>query len=129
MSDLGGNIWGILLGSNAVTGALAYLIPAFVTRKKDAGELANDMLAKALERIEKLESDSADCHRANLALTMRCERNEMVLQLAINDLHARAPDSPVLAQARTLLNRAFPIPRDFPPDMYARLDEIDQKTF
>lgn len=107
---------------------LGYLIPAFVARKKDAGELASDMLAKALERIDKLEADSAACHRANLTLTMRCERNEMVLQLTIHDLHARAPESPVLAQARALLDRAFPVPADMPAAMAEALDRIERKT-
>lgn len=125
MSDAGGlSAWWIGGGSGFVGTVLGFLIPTLRDRKKDAGELASDMLTKAMARIDKLEADSASCHRANLTLTMRCERNEMVLQLTINDLHARAPDSPTLAQARALLDRAFPVPTDTPADMAAKLNEI-----
>ncbi len=118
-----------LMGGNTLLSAtLGYLMPAFVSRKKDAGELANEMLTKALERIDKLESDSAACHHANLTLTMRCERNELVLQLAITDLHARAPESPVLAQARALLDRAFPMPSGMPDGQIDQPDPIERLT-
>jgi hypothetical protein len=98
---------------------LGYLIPAFVSRKKDAGELASDLLAQAIERIDRLEKDAAACHSANLALTLRCERNEFVSDLVIVELHAHAPGSPVLAQARALLSRAFPMRGE------ARVDGFD----
>ncbi|MBD3762576.1 hypothetical protein [Rhizorhabdus sp.] len=113
-----------IIGCGTILGTvLSHLVAAFVSRKKDAGDLASDMLTKAIRRIEKLEEEAAKCQASNLTLSMRCERNEFVSDLVIVELHARAPNSPVLAQAKALLARAFSVPRDMPADAAALLVE------
>lgn len=93
-----------LIGGNTlVSAALGYLIPAFVARKKDAGELASDLLAQCLERIARLEREKDDCQQATALIERRCERHEIVLRLTISELQLHAADSPVLAQARALM--------------------------
>lgn len=96
-----------LIGGNTVlSAALGYLIPAFVARKKDAGELASDLLGQCLERIGRLEREKDDCQRATAMLERRCERHEIVLRLTISELQLHAPASPVIAQARALMSEA-----------------------
>ncbi|WP_374649469.1 hypothetical protein [Rhizorhabdus sp.] len=97
-----------LLGGNTLlSAALGYLVPAMVTRRKDAGDLASDLLRQALERIDKLERENAACAEKAARLEQRCDRNELVLRLTLSDLGARAPDSPALRQARTLCGATF----------------------
>lgn len=120
--------WWIGGGSGLAGTVVGFLIPALVTRRKDAGDLGRELLADTIARLEKVEADAAQCHRSNNMLTLRCERNEFVSDLMLNELEVRAPDSPVIAQARRILKRSFSTamdgPIDSPRDMAATLDQI-----
>ena len=123
-----GSFWTILLGSNAVTGSLAYLIPAIVTRKKDAGDLASDLLAQCIADIATLKADNARCQTETALLRELVTRNDIVIRLVVPELHRVSPYSAALAQARDLLGPAFPVPTDTPADMAAVLHAIDAQT-
>ena len=115
-----------LLGGNTIiSAALGYFVPAMVTRKKDAGELATDLLSQALERIDKLEADSARCQQQTGELRVIITRNDLVIRLVVPELQRVAPYSTSLLQARDLLGAAFPVSADVPDDMAATLRTID----
>lgn len=115
-----------LLGGNTVISAvLGYLVPALVSRKKDAGELASDLLQQALERIGKLERENGECAAKAARLESRCDRNELALRITITELHARAPDSPILMQAHALLGAGLPVDPTLPADLAAALRALD----
>jgi hypothetical protein len=66
MIDQGGTFWALLLGSNALSSGIASAITARVTRKKDSGDQANDLVGKLIARVESLEK-AAEAARADRA--------------------------------------------------------------
>ncbi len=127
MSDLGGGtFWSALIGSNAVTGALAYLLPAFVTRKKDVGDQAMGLIIELRSELNEVKAEQARCHRETTELRQISVRNDLVIRLVVPELQRVSPYSTALAQARGVLGAAFPIDLNTPPDMTETLQGMDQ---
>lgn len=114
MADMGGAFWAMILGSNVVTGTLAYLVPAIVARKRDAGDLASDLLEQCIADIATLKADNLRCQSETAELKSMATRNDIVIRLVVPELHRVSPYSTALSQARDLLGAAFPVPTGVP---------------
>lgn len=118
-------VGGAILGGGGVTAFFRRRDKARRDDRKDAGQLANEILEQTLARIAKLEGENAECAKRLPILEIRLERTQTVLKLTLADLHSRAPDSPAIIQARAILgNDAFAPPPEIPPDMQAQLDKL-----
>lgn len=127
MADGAGlSAWWIGGGSGLAGAVLSYFVPAFVSRKKDAGDLASDLLTQCVEDIRSLKLENAHCREETTGLRIICARNDLVLRLTLPELHRVSPYSSALQQARDVLGETFPVRLDTPPDMLAKLKEMDK---
>lgn len=115
-----------LMGGNTIISAtLGWAIPAMVTRKKDAGDQANDLIGRLSVRLEAVEKGHETCQKETAALRAISVRNDIVIRLVVPELQRVAPYSSSLQQARDLLGAAFPVSIETPADMLDMLDKID----
>lgn len=76
-------------------------------------------------KLDRLEKENLLLLKLYGTVQVRLHRFKLAFDMVAAELHNRDPLNKALAAAKIILNEAFPVDADTPPDMEAMLHDID----
>lgn len=77
------------------------------------------------ERLAKIEKEYAALYRDHSIVLVKLERTRLAFQMVATELARKSPGNNALALAASLLDEAYKVDPDIPPEMQAALDKLD----
>jgi hypothetical protein len=112
-----GEILAVIGGVLAIAGSIGGVVKWAAGRFETQGK-----------RLAKVEMEYAALYRDHSLVLVKLERFRLAFQMVASELSRKSPGNDALGRAKALLDDAFTIDPDLPPDMQAAVEKLDKLT-